>query len=79
MGIEYEAAAFRWSLVLITAHSLHHLCITPLLQGTGFGCNISAMGCVLLSYCGLPDIMLAQSNNKNTFCHYRVIFTLSML
>lgn len=37
MGIEYEAAAFHWSLVLINAHSLHHLHITPLQQGTRSG------------------------------------------
>lgn len=79
MGIEYEAAAFHWSLVLINAHSLHHLRITPLQQGTRSGWNISATGCVLMIYCGLPDIMLAQSNNKNTFSCYRVIFTHSML
>lgn len=32
MGIEYETAAFHWSLVLINAPLLHHLRIIPLLQ-----------------------------------------------
>lgn len=36
--------------------------------------SISAMGCVLLNYCEVTDVMLVQRNNKNIFLVLRSAF-----